>query len=241
MIASKAGHVVNIASLAGHAGTNKLVCICLLLHHRRDHRHRHHHHRHHHHHHHQSHLQVDYCSSKFAAVGLDEAFRVELAVQVQFSFLTLLYHENHYCRHHHHHHLYHHHYHQNHCNPEDQSQGHSDYIKTTVVCPYYISTGMFAGVYVIFIISHQHHHSSSSRYPHQHVFWSSCNASQSHVMQSKTFQSQSKINNKSSEIIKKSTHRARSSRSWSLNMLLTRRWQDASQTGLVMIRKDDAR
>ena len=51
--------------------------------------------------------QVDYCSSKFAAVGLDEAFRVELAVQ-----------------------------------------GHSDYIKTTVVCPYYISTGMFSGVYV---------------------------------------------------------------------------------------------
>jgi len=73
MIASKGGHVVNIASLAGHAGTNKLV---------------------------------DYCSSKFAAVGLDEAFRVELAVQ-----------------------------------------GHSDYIKTTVVCPYYISTGMFSGVY----------------------------------------------------------------------------------------------
>merc|ERR1712221_22072 len=62
----------NIASLAGHAGTNKLV---------------------------------DYCSSKFAAVGLDEAFRVEMFVQ-----------------------------------------GHSDYIKTTVVCPYYISTGMFAGV-----------------------------------------------------------------------------------------------
>merc|ERR1711892_158151 len=48
---------------------------------------------------------VDYCSSKFAAVGLDEAFRVEMFVQ-----------------------------------------GHSDYIKTTVVCPYYISTGMFAGV-----------------------------------------------------------------------------------------------
>merc|ERR1711936_174656 len=73
MIKNRSGHVVNIASLAGHAGTNKLV---------------------------------DYCSSKFAAVGLDEAFRVELAVQ-----------------------------------------GHSDYIKTTVVCPYYISTGMFAGVY----------------------------------------------------------------------------------------------
>merc|ERR1712126_543450 len=72
MIKHKLGHIVNVASLAGHAGTNKLV---------------------------------DYCSSKFAAVGLDEAFRVELAVQ-----------------------------------------GHSDYIKTTVVCPYYISTGMFAGV-----------------------------------------------------------------------------------------------
>ncbi|XP_023342973.1 short-chain dehydrogenase/reductase family 16C member 6 isoform X2 [Eurytemora carolleeae] len=72
MIKAKKGHVVNIASLAGHSGTNKLV---------------------------------DYCASKFAAVGLDEAFRVELFVQ-----------------------------------------GHSEYIKTTVVCPYYISTGMFAGV-----------------------------------------------------------------------------------------------
>ena len=50
---------------------------------------------------------VDYCASKFAAVGLDEALRVELFVQ-----------------------------------------GHADYIKTTVVCPYYISTGMFAGVQV---------------------------------------------------------------------------------------------
>merc|ERR1712226_182584 len=48
MIKNRSGHVVNIASLAGHAGTNKLV---------------------------------DYCSSKFAAVGLDEAFRVEMAVQ----------------------------------------------------------------------------------------------------------------------------------------------------------------
>ena len=27
-------------------------------------------------------------------------------------------------------------------------KGHSEYIKTTVVCPYYISTGMFAGVQV---------------------------------------------------------------------------------------------
>ena len=74
MIKHKLGHIVNVASLAGHSGTNKLV---------------------------------DYCSSKFAAVGLDEAFRVEMFVQ-----------------------------------------GHSDYIKTTVVCPYYISTGMFAGVQV---------------------------------------------------------------------------------------------
>merc|ERR1712228_626568 len=72
MIKNKRGHIVNVASLAGHSGTNKLV---------------------------------DYCASKFAAVGLDEALRVELNVQ-----------------------------------------GHSKYIKTTVVCPYYISTGMFAGV-----------------------------------------------------------------------------------------------
>ena len=71
----KRGHIVNVASMAGHSGTNKLV---------------------------------DYCSSKFASVGLDEAFRAEMFVQ-----------------------------------------GHSDYIKTTVVCPYYISTGMFAGVQVI--------------------------------------------------------------------------------------------
>ena len=74
MLDQKQGHLVNVASLAGHSGTNKLV---------------------------------DYCSSKFAAVGLDEALRVELFVQ-----------------------------------------GHSDYIKTTVICPYYISTGMFAGVQV---------------------------------------------------------------------------------------------
>jgi len=72
MINRKLGHIVNVASLAGHSGTNKLV---------------------------------DYCASKFAAVGLDESLRVELAVQ-----------------------------------------GHSEYIKTTVICPYYISTGMFAGV-----------------------------------------------------------------------------------------------
>jgi len=73
MIKNKRGHIVNVASLAGHSGTNKLV---------------------------------DYCSSKFAAVGLDEALRVELF-----------------------------------------TQGHSEYIKTTCICPYYISTGMFSGVY----------------------------------------------------------------------------------------------
>ena len=45
MIIKKNGHIVNIASLAGHSGTNKLV---------------------------------DYCSSKFAAVGLDDALKVRL-------------------------------------------------------------------------------------------------------------------------------------------------------------------
>jgi len=72
MILKQKGHIVNVASMAGHSGMSKLV---------------------------------DYCSSKFAAVGLDDALKVELKVQ-----------------------------------------GHDDYIKTTVVCPYYISTGMFAGV-----------------------------------------------------------------------------------------------
>ena len=48
---------------------------------------------------------VDYCSSKFAAVGLDEALKIELKVM-----------------------------------------GHDKYINTTVVCPYFISTGMFDGV-----------------------------------------------------------------------------------------------
>jgi len=72
MIKAKSGHIVNVASLAGHSGMHKLV---------------------------------DYCSSKFAAVGIDDSIKVELKVQ-----------------------------------------GHDSYIKTTVVCPYYISTGMFAGV-----------------------------------------------------------------------------------------------
>merc|ERR1712062_518652 len=72
MIINQKGHIVTIASLAGHSGISKLV---------------------------------DYCSSKFAAVGLDDALKVELKVQ-----------------------------------------GHGSYIKTTAVCPYYISTGMFSGV-----------------------------------------------------------------------------------------------
>jgi len=72
MITNKQGHIANIASIAGLAGTNKLA---------------------------------DYCASKFACVGLDESLRVEL-----------------------------------------YNQGHDEYIKTTLVCPYFITTGMFAGV-----------------------------------------------------------------------------------------------
>lgn len=45
MLAKDHGHIVTIASLAGHVGISKLV---------------------------------DYCSSKFAAVGFDEALRLEL-------------------------------------------------------------------------------------------------------------------------------------------------------------------
>ena len=54
---------------------------------------------------------VDYCASKFANVGFDEALRTELYVG-----------------------------------------GHADYIHTTCICPYYISTGMFAGVQVSFYV-----------------------------------------------------------------------------------------
>lgn len=45
MLQHNHGHIVTIASLAGHAGISKLV---------------------------------DYCASKFAAVGFDEALRLEL-------------------------------------------------------------------------------------------------------------------------------------------------------------------
>jgi len=72
MINAKKGHIVTVASLAGHSGTNKLV---------------------------------DYCASKSANIGMDEALKVELMVQ-----------------------------------------GLDSFIKTTIVCPYYISTGMFQGV-----------------------------------------------------------------------------------------------
>ena len=71
--------------------------------------------------------QVDYCASKFACVGLDEALRVELAVQVK-NHGQLLGWEG---------------------RPKNWfpfNQGNSKFIKTTAVCPYYISTGMFSGV-----------------------------------------------------------------------------------------------
>jgi len=70
MIEKDHGHIVTIASLAGHVGVNKLV---------------------------------DYCASKFAAVGFDAALRLEI-----------------------------------------QTNGHNK-IKTTVVCPWFINTGMFNG------------------------------------------------------------------------------------------------
>ncbi len=64
------GHIVNIASAGGIAGTARLV---------------------------------DYCASKFAAIGFDESLRLELKrLQIP--------------------------------------------VRTTVVCPYYVDTGMFAGV-----------------------------------------------------------------------------------------------
>lgn len=47
MLEENKGHIVSIASLAGHVGISKLV---------------------------------DYCASKFAAVGFDEALRMELEV-----------------------------------------------------------------------------------------------------------------------------------------------------------------
>jgi all-trans-retinol dehydrogenase (NAD+) len=71
MIASKRGHIVTIASMAG------LICIPSLS---------------------------DYCASKFGAVAIDEAVRLEL-----------------------------------------NKDGHSSYVKTTCICPYFISTGMFNG------------------------------------------------------------------------------------------------
>lgn len=49
MMENNKGHIVSIASLAGHCGVSKLV---------------------------------DYCASKFAAVGFDEALRMELEVIV---------------------------------------------------------------------------------------------------------------------------------------------------------------
>ena len=88
MLDQQCGHIVNLASVAGQAGTNKLVIPFLHLDPKTekkktfydgeglktfiyrngssaD-----------------TDLKVDYCASKFACVGLDEALRVELAVQV---------------------------------------------------------------------------------------------------------------------------------------------------------------
>jgi len=70
MIDRKHGHVVTVASMAGHVGVPRMT---------------------------------DYAASKFAAVGFDESLRVEM---------------------------------------KKMKTG----IKTTCVCPYYISTGMFEGV-----------------------------------------------------------------------------------------------
>lgn len=57
MLEENKGHIVSIASLAGHAGIYKLV---------------------------------DYCASKFAAVGFDEALRMELEVIYLSNFIHLL-------------------------------------------------------------------------------------------------------------------------------------------------------
>lgn len=70
MIERKKGHVVTIASMAGHTGVPRLA---------------------------------DYAASKFAAVGFDESLRVEM-------------------------------------------KKYNTGVKTTCVCPFYISTGMFDGV-----------------------------------------------------------------------------------------------
>lgn len=56
MIKNEHGHIVTVASMAGHVGINKLV---------------------------------DYCSSKFAAVGFDEALRVELESQGKIIIFTI--------------------------------------------------------------------------------------------------------------------------------------------------------
>lgn len=55
MIENQHGHIVTVASMAGHVGINKLV---------------------------------DYCASKFAAVGFDEALRVELEAQGKLWIIT---------------------------------------------------------------------------------------------------------------------------------------------------------
>ena len=87
MLDQQCGHIVNLASVAGQAGTNKLVIPFLHLNPKTEKKtfydgeglktfiYRHGSSA-------DNVLKVDYCASKFACVGLDEALRVEIAVQV---------------------------------------------------------------------------------------------------------------------------------------------------------------
>ena len=124
MIASKGGHVVNIASLAGHAGTNKLVgCVIIIIKIiiivvRR--------------------LTIAQASllllvwTRLSGLSWPCRSTHNCHLNLTFSTITVLW------------------WHLSLFSSQIvYPQGHSDYIKTTVVCPYYISTGMFSGVYVI--------------------------------------------------------------------------------------------
>lgn len=57
MMENNKGHIVSIASLAGHIGVPKLV---------------------------------DYCTSKFAAIGFEEALHMELAVTYIYQLIELI-------------------------------------------------------------------------------------------------------------------------------------------------------
>ena len=87
MMSHNHGHIVTIASLAGHFGTKGLV---------------------------------EYCASKFGAVGIDESLRFELI------------------------------------------EGGKSGVKTTVICPYFINTGMFDGVVSKYVVKYLFTHPDSS-------------------------------------------------------------------------------